>query len=144
MMRVVLDTNILVSGAIKPNGMAGRILAYLRHDAFSLLYSREILDELVDVLTRPHLREKYHLTEHYLHFFLHLIRLRGEIVTPNREIRICRDPNDDKFLEVAISGTADYLISRDDDLLTLSVFEGIPIIRPEDFLERLEHETTNK
>ena len=130
-MRVVLDTNILVSAAIKPNGQAGRILAYLRQDAFSLLYSRESLAELVDVLTRPHLRQKYRLTEHCLHFFLHLIRLRGEMVTPDREITICRDPDDDKFLAVAVSGQADYLVSQDDDLLTLSVFESIPIIKPE-------------
>jgi predicted nucleic acid-binding protein len=56
---------------------------------------------------------------------------------------VCRDPDDNKFLEVAVSSAADYLVSQDDDLLTLSCFEGIPIIRPADFPEQLEHEKTD-
>ena len=61
---------------------------------------------------------------------MHLIRLRGEKVDPTHQVTVCRDPHDDMFLEVALSGGADFVISKDDDLLVLSPFEGIPIITP--------------
>jgi putative PIN family toxin of toxin-antitoxin system len=142
--RAVVDTNGLVSAAIKPRGEAGRILSHLRNHAFTLLYSTTLLEELVDVLNRPHLREKYHLTGHYLHLFLHLIRLYGEKVEPTRHIIACRDADDDKFLEVAASGGASFIISNDEDLLVLSPFEGILVITPGDFLKLLDNQAIDK
>ncbi len=67
-----------------------------------------------------------------------LILLRGELVTPSRRTTTCRDPLDDKFLEVAVSGKAGVIISGDEDLIALGTFEGIPIVRPAVFLEMLE------
>jgi uncharacterized protein len=139
--RAVIDTNVLVSAAIKPRGEAGRILTHLRNDHFTLLYSMTLLEELVDVLNRPRLRDKYHLTAHYIHFFLHLIRLRGEKIEPTRQVTACRDPHDDMFLEVALSGEADLIISKDDDLLVLSPFEGVTIMTPPLFLAQLNQQT---
>jgi predicted nucleic acid-binding protein len=75
---------------------------------------------------------------------LHLIRLPGEKVTPIEPVNVFRDANDNKFLEVAVSAAADYLVSKDDDLLTLSHFEGIAIITPADFLEKLDYGTTDE
>ncbi len=53
-------------------------------------------------------------------------------------IEICRDPDDNKFLEIAIDGKADHIISGDKDLLALNPFQGIPIIKPADFIALLE------
>jgi uncharacterized protein len=137
----VIDTNILVSAAIKPRGEAGRIIVHLRYNEFTLLYSGALLEELVAVLNRPALRDKYRLTPHYLHAFLHLIRLRGEKIEPTRQITACRDPKDNMFLEVALSGQADLIVSRDGDLLDLSPFEGVAIVKPAAFLAQLDQQT---
>ncbi len=68
---------------------------------------------------------------------LALILLRAELVTPDRTIVVCRDPKDDKFLEIAIAGSADVIVSGDKDLLALHPFEGTPIVAPAEFLIRL-------
>jgi predicted nucleic acid-binding protein len=66
--------------------------------------------------------------------------LRGEAVTPIERITACRDPRDDKFLEVAVTGEADVIVSGDQDLLTLHPFAGIPILPPAAFLQMLDAE----
>jgi len=67
-----------------------------------------------------------------------LILLRGEAVTPQERITACRDPRDDKFLEVAVAGQADVIVSGDEDLLVLHPFAGIPIVPPAAFLRMLD------
>jgi predicted nucleic acid-binding protein len=66
----------------------------------------------------------------------HLIRLRGELVALQRRVTVCRDLKDDIFLEAALAGQADCVISGNGDLLDLTPFEGIPILRPAEFLAR--------
>lgn len=90
-MRIVADTNVLVSAAIKPNG---RFASQLRQGTFTLLVSDDSLNERIDVINRPHLRQKYTLTPHYIHAYLHLIRLRSEYVEPTKTITACRDEKD--------------------------------------------------
>ena len=58
-----------------------------------------------------------------------------EFVTITEAVQACRDPSDDKILELAVNGRADYIITGDDDLLVMNPFRGIPIIRPAEFLE---------
>lgn len=140
MIRAVVDTNVLASAAIKPRGEAGRLLTHLQNGAFTLLYGTVLLEELIDVLNRPHLRDKYLLTPHYIHLFLLMIRMHGEKVELTRRVRVCRDPHDDMFLDVALSGDADYVISKDTDLLILSPFEDIQIMTPSAFLRQLENQ----
>jgi putative PIN family toxin of toxin-antitoxin system len=135
--RVVLDTNVLVSGFIRPSGTLGAIVDALRDGRFLHLHSRATLEELVDVLARPWLEEKYGLRAADVDAFLKLVLLRGELVSPTRQIRRCRDPNDDKFLELSVAGRAELLVSGDDDLQSLDPFEGVRILSPAAFLERL-------
>jgi putative PIN family toxin of toxin-antitoxin system len=139
-MRAVIDTNILVRALIMPHGTVGPVLQRLRRDDYTILYSRSLLDELVDVLNRPRISRKYGLDQNAIKTVLALILLRGETVTPTRSIAACRDPKDNKFLEVAVAGKADVLVSGDEDLLVLHPFEGIPILIPSDFLQRLDEE----
>ncbi len=139
-MRVVVDTNILVRALIKPLGPVGPVLHHLRQAHFTILHSPPLLTELVDVLNRPRIKTKYGLSEADIRTVLALILLRGESISPNVRITACRDPQDDKFLEVAVTGRADLIVSGDDDLLVLNPYDGIPIVTPRPFLARLAAE----
>ena len=67
--------------------------------------------------------------------------LRGAFVTASRKITLCRDPNDDKFLECAVAGKADFVVSADNDLLSLKVIEGIPIVNLPTLWRALQEQT---
>ncbi len=136
-MRVVVDTNILVRAVICPHGTVGPFLLRLRCGDYTLLYAQPLLEELVDVLNRPRIRDKYGLTDGDIHTVLGLILLRGESVAPSEPIAVCRDPKDDKFLEIAVTGRADAIVTGDEDLLALHPFAGIPIVTPATFLSML-------
>jgi putative PIN family toxin of toxin-antitoxin system len=136
-MRAVVDTNVLVRALIKPHGTVGPVLLRLRHGEYTLLYAGSLLEELVDVLNRPRIREKYQLTDLDIQTVVSLILLRGEAVVPEERITACRDPKD-KFLEVAVAGKADVIVSGDQDLLVLHPFAGIPIVPPAAFLQMLD------
>jgi putative PIN family toxin of toxin-antitoxin system len=133
--RAVIDTNILIRALIKPLGTVGPVLRYLRDGAYVLIYSEPILTELVDVLNRPRIRNKYGLSTEDIEIVVSLILLRGELVVPKRRITICRDSKDNMFLEAAADGSANVIVSGDDDLLSLENFEEIPIITPFEFLK---------
>ena len=139
-MRAVVDTNILVRALIKPHGTVGPVLLRLRHGDYTLLCAQSLLEELVDVLNRPRIRHKYVLTEEDIETVVGLVLLRGEAVVPEQRNSACRDPKDDKFLEVAVAGKADVIVSGDKDLLALHPFAGIPILPPADFLRMLDAE----
>jgi len=137
-MKVVIDTNILVSGLIKPTGIAGRVLHRLRMEQFSLVYSDSTLAELARVLSRPQIQNKYNITNNDVRTVLQLIILRGEEVAPTERINVCRDVRDNIFLEVAIAGQVDALVSGDADLLVLHPFRKIPILTLKQFLTQLD------
>ena len=140
-MRAVVDTNILVRAVIMPHGTVGPVILRLRRGEYTLLYSHSLLEELVDVLNRPRIRDKYALTDEDIQTLIALILLRGEIVVPDKRITACRDPKDDKFLEVAVDGNAEVIVSGDQDLLVLNPFAGILILPPVSFLQMLDAET---
>ena len=137
MIRAVVDTNILISGVIKPEGATGEILRRLRDGEFVLLYTEPLLAELAEVINRPRIRQKYSLGSEDIETVLALILLRGEPIDPTRRVEICRDPKDNMILEAAVAGQADMITSGDFDLLSLREFEGMPIISPAEFLQRL-------
>ncbi len=139
-MRAVVDTNVLVRALIKPQGSVGPVLLRLRRGDYVLLYSQPLLEELVDVLNRPRIRQKYRLTDQDIETVFGLVLLRGEAIVPQRRIAACRDPRDDKFLEVAVEGIADVIVSGDEDLLVLHPFAGIPVVSPGAFLNMLDAE----
>jgi predicted nucleic acid-binding protein len=69
---------------------------------------------------------------------IRLLVLRSELVQSDVPIAVCRDPKDDKFLEVAVAGQADVIVSGDEDLLILDPYAGIPIVSPRGFLAMLD------
>jgi putative PIN family toxin of toxin-antitoxin system len=143
-MRAIIDTNILVRALIMPHGSVGPVLQHLRQGDYIMLYAPSLLAELVDVLSRPRIRTRYGLSDEDIKTVLRLILLRSEAVTPTRTITACRDPKDNKFLEVAVAGQAEVIVSGDEDLLVLHPFEGIPIISPAEFLKLLDDQAVDK
>ncbi len=133
-MRAVVDTGVLVSALIRRQGTTGEVL---RDGRFSAIYTTDILVEIIDVLGRPAFRVKYHIEPDDVTALINLMRLRGEVVTPTRKVTACRDPNDNKFLEAALAGKADCVASGAANLLSLTPFENIPILRPAEFWARL-------
>ena len=93
--------------------------------------------EIIEVLGRVRFRTKYHIEPDDITALVNPIRLRGELVAPKLKISACRDPKDDKFLEAAVAAQADCIVSGDPDLLDMSSFAEIPILRPAEFLARL-------
>jgi putative PIN family toxin of toxin-antitoxin system len=138
-MRAVSDTNILIRALIKPTGTVGPVLQRLREGVYTFLYSEAMLNELVDVLGRPHIQRKYGVQDEDVQILLALLLLRGEAVTPIQSLRLCRDPKDDKFLDVAVAGHADAIVTGDDDLLVLGDVVGVPIVTTGRFLTLLSN-----
>lgn len=128
--RLVLDTNVLISAALKNGSLPHRALLNTRMEA-RLLVSDETLAEFRRVL----LRDKFDrdvdraLREGLLQEYARLCII---IPIPS-PIRACRDPRDDKFLEVAVHGRADAIVTGDQDLLDLNPFLGVAIITPSDY-----------
>ena len=133
-MRAVVDTNVLASALIRRQGVAGQVLQHLRDGRFTIIYSVPLLVELVEVLSRPQIQQKYNILSDDITALINLIRLRGELVSPNRQIDACRDPEDNRILEAAVECNADAIVSGDADLLDMREFEAIPILRVAEFL----------
>lgn len=135
-LRVVLDTNVLVSGLLRPQSNPGRILRAWQTGKIQLLYSPALLDEIVSVLARPRLA-KYGLNVDDAAATIDYIAELGQLVIPTQSLAVCRNPKDNHILEIALAGRADAIVSGDADLLILHPFQEIPIHSPADFLERL-------
>jgi putative PIN family toxin of toxin-antitoxin system len=138
-MRAVIDTGVFVSALIRKHGTTGDALCVraLRDGRFTAIYTTDIVVEIIDVLGRANFRNKYHIEPDDITALVNLIRLRGELVSPARKVTACRDPKDDKFLEAALATQTDCIVSGDADLLNMTSFEAIPILRPAEFLARL-------
>ncbi len=131
-MRVVPDTNVLVSGIVF-GGPPGEIMALAAARQLQLILSAPLITELRRVL-----REKFEFGDDALYLAETLVRRAGIVVEPDRTLMlIVEDPEDNRVLEAAAEGKADAIVSGDRHLLTLQVFEGIPIMSPRQFLDRL-------
>ena len=137
MIRAVVDTNILICSLIKPHGTVGPIIPHLRDGDYTLVYSAPLVDELVAKLSLPRIQVKYHVRLEEIEALVALIVLQGERVIPTRKVKLCRDPKDDMFIEAALAGEAQVVVTGDDDLLTLNKFETVWFVTPRAFLANL-------
>ncbi|MFP5228332.1 MAG: putative toxin-antitoxin system toxin component, PIN family [Acidobacteriota bacterium] len=131
-MRYVLDTNVFVSAFLLPHSIPRQALQHARERG-TILLSDAVLTELRDVLSRDKLRR--YAEEEDVRDFLAGLATLCEWVDPDRDVTACRDPRDDKFLTLAVSGRATHLITGDADLLVLDPFEGVRILTPRQFVE---------
>ena len=129
-MRVVIDTNVLVSAALKEKSLPA-MAAHIVAESGLLLKSTITEQELFVTLARPRLAQ---LIPPRFREWLSELVAAAELVTITERITACRDPKDDKFLELAINGHADLIVSGDGDLLALNPFREIPIVAPATFV----------
>lgn len=131
-MRVVLDTNVLISGAFFA-GPPLRILECCVEGKFQLVFSPEILVEYRRV------GEEFSQKRSNPDFegLLSLLAAQALIVdAPSLDSPVCRDPDDDKFIVCALAAGADVIVSGDKDLLNISGKLTIPVMRPKEFVDR--------
>ena len=130
-LRVTFDTNVIVSAALFSQSVPRQAVNYVVQWG-TVLVSTDTVYEMGEVVQRP--RFDRHASAENRRVFLDDILLRAEPVEITHRITACRDPKDDKFLELAVSGNASHIISGDRDLLALHPFRGIPILTPAAFL----------
>jgi uncharacterized protein len=133
-MRVVLDANVIVSASLSKFSVPFRALELVIDHHFPLI-SDKTFAELKTTLYKPKF-DKYFLLEDTRPGIIATILKYSAIIIPTVTIKACRDPNDDMYLELALSGKANCIVSGDPDLKALNPFENIPIISPKEFLER--------
>lgn len=130
-MRLVIDTGVLISAAIKAQTVPN-IAVYQAEQRGTLLKSRVTEAELMEVIDRPYLAQ---LISPAARNRLVQLMAVAELVAITEQFAACRDPKDDKFLELAVSGRADLILTGDKDLLALNPFRGIPIVGPATFVQ---------
>ena len=114
--RLVMDTNVLVSGIFFSGGNEAQILGSVLEGRAVLLASLDTLEELRQVLARP----RFQLTQPEALAIFRMVLSRCEIiVNPEKAQAKCRDPADPKFLDCAVAARADYLVTGDPDLLVM-------------------------
>jgi len=136
-LRFVFDTNVIVSAVLLKNSISRRAFDEAQTQG-QLLISLDILNELNEVLRREKFN-KYITEQERLQFLSALVR-EAVLVEVTDVVNECRDPKDDKFLELAVSGKADYIVSGDKDLLVLHPFRGIFIVKPNQLIDSLSNE----
>jgi uncharacterized protein len=129
--RIIADTNCLVSRLLLPSSVPGDAVRKAV-DSGLLLVSEATMNELADVLARPKF-DRYVGLEDRQQFLRMLLRV-AEFVPIVYPVRECRDPKDDKFLDVALNGKADLIVTGDADLLALHPWRGIAILSPARYL----------
>ena len=136
-MRAVIDTNVLIAGLLW-RGAPYALLAQVRRSALYLVSSPALLAELAEVLDRPKFRSilnRAHTTSAQL---LAELRQLVEAVEPvPLDQPVCRDPDDDEVLAVAVTARVELIVSGDQDLLVLGQFRQIPIVNPAEALQRI-------
>lgn len=130
--RIVIDTNIMVGAIMKPTGASNKILHMWIQGRLTLLVTERILDEYRTILSQKWLKpDRVSELNRQLGEF-------AEVVDPKERVyEIKDDPSDNRFLECAAEGEADYVISSDQHLLALKQFRRTEIVRPTQFLKRV-------
>jgi putative PIN family toxin of toxin-antitoxin system len=136
-MKIVLDTNQWVSALICPQGRPAQIVQAWRHGKVEIALSPGILNELFNVLRRPRIKNKYHLTDTDIADFLQLLKQYTCIVQGESNINITKDPDDNIIIACAVAAGADYIISGDHHLVEILEYQGIRIIHAATFLQML-------
>lgn len=129
-MRLVIDTNVLLSGLLW-HGAPHRLIEAVRSGKVALVSSPALLAELAEVIGRAKFTAILARTGHTPQSALEEVQRMAEVVTPlPLSMPICRDPDDDEVLATAIAAQAVLIVSGDEDVLNLGQFEGIPILKP--------------
>jgi len=131
-MRIVLDTNVFISGIFWEGNFCSKIIDKWKNEEFELVSSIEIIEELLNTLKHF----KIQLDEETIESWRNIIIERAVIAESSERLYIIKeDPNDNKFLETAIAGKANFIITQDNHLLKVKKLNSIIILNPEEFLK---------
>ena len=132
MIRILPDTNILISSVFW-RGNPYEVVRRGILGEYQLVISAEILDEVVDKL-----RNKFKFPEESIQELIDILMTYCHIIDVTSKFDVVRDKKDNKIIECAFDGKADYIVTGDPDLLVLKEFRGIKIVKAKDFLEEIE------
>ena len=138
-MKVVLDANIYVSSLINTQGNPKQIVAQWEQGRFDVLVSASIIDEIGRVLRYPRIVKRHRQDERSIQRFLELLSSQAVMVEPTVILDVIKeDQSDNRYLECAIEGKAQFIISGDKHLLEMGEYRGIVILPPAAFMTLLE------
>lgn len=138
--RYVLDTNLVISALLFKSSTPAKVFRYVLKYG-EVLSSLELLEELNEVLGRD--KFSRYITSEEREEFLESLLERVILIQPGERIQLCRDPQDDMVLSLALSGRANYIISGDNDLLVLNPFRDVKIVTAGQFLLAIEEAEEN-
>ena len=130
-MKILIDTNILISGLFF-QGLPKMLLNEIDFEKFKVCVNEEIISEYKEQIYKKILNPKYTLNEGLFEKFFE----RLQKFERKSDLKICRDPKDDKFINCAIDAKAIYIVSGDNDLLTIKNFAGIEIVTAREFYNK--------
>ena len=136
--RYVFDTNVILSALFFRDSVPGRVF-FRSLDRGTILLSASLGKEINDVLGRK--KFAHYVTPKEREQFLEALVRESELVEITETVQVCRDPKDDRVLELAINGIASFIVTGDQDLLVLNPFRGIPIVTPSQLLEWLSEQS---
>ncbi len=131
--RFILDTNVLISALLFKTSVPFRAIELAEKQGI-ILYSEATLNELEQVLNRKKFNKYLSLEDRQL-FLLKFIS-SSQLVSITENITVCRDEKDNQFLELAVSGNANLIVTGDMDLLVLSPFQSVEIVTPDMLIDR--------
>lgn len=132
-MKVVIDTNVFISGIFWEGNYSSQIIEAWKNKKFTLITSITIIEELINTLRNF----KKNMPEEMIKEWEDTIIRNSEIIQISSKIHIVtEDPDDDKFIETAIKGNADFIITQDKHLLKIKDYQEIIILTPKEFLEK--------
>ena len=136
MVRAVLDAIVYVSALIQPEGTPGLLIErFLRDEAFEVVISPGVVDEVLRVLTYSKIRKLIRAGADPELWFEDIVAL-GDMVAGDLHVSgVCEDPDDDKYLAAALEGRAAYVVTGDQRFLELREYEGVQIVKPRAFLD---------
>ena len=130
-MRILIDTNILISG-LYFHGLPKKLLREIDLEKFNICVNEEIISEYTEKIDNKFSKSKYILDKDLREKIFSSFKNFNKI----SDLKICRDPDDDKFINCAIDAKAIYIVSGDNDLLTIKNFAGIEIVTAREFYEK--------
>lgn len=137
-MKVVLDTNVVISGILFTEDSPGKIIDLWVDGRFKVILSQALIEEYLEVISRTKFKRLGSPVEGQ-DILIILIELSSTVfVSPKESIKIIRDdPEDNRFLECAVEGGAKYIVSGDNHLLVLKEYRKIPIVTPAEFISKI-------
>ena len=131
-MKIVVDTNVVISGVFF-TGLPNKFLKEIALNEIKIVASEEIIKEYYDI-SKELVESK---TGHFNKALFDIIVGKMEIIVPQSKIDVCRDPDDNKFIECAIDGKAIFIVSGDQDLLTIEQYQGVLIVSVADYYSEI-------